>query len=392
MKRILLFGASGSIGGSTLSVIREHPGHFTLEGLAVRRSTEDLADWISEFDLAKVAIEDEAAREAWREAHPLLAAEHLLEGPAEVLLDLEVDIVLNAVTGFAGLAITLQAIERGLDLALANKESLVCGGSFLMEKLAASRSRILPVDSEHAALFQLLEGRDPARVAKIILTASGGPFRKLPAGDWSSITPEQALRHPTWEMGPRITIDSATLFNKGLEVIEAAMLFDIPEDRIEVLVHPQSRVHALVELTDGSTLAQMASPDMRLPILQALAWPDKAPGGYGLTDFRTNFDMTFEPVDNERYPSLSMARKSLRDGGMAPLALNAADEIAVAAFLDGRLSFSGIFEIVAEILGGESFGLAASWQDLVETDARVRHLADQAIATDGNIPTHEENA
>ncbi len=392
MKKLLLFGASGSIGGSTLSVLRQYPNEFGLAGLAVNSSTGELAAWIEEFAPEKVAIGDEAARDAWRAAHPDLAARHLIDGPSETLLDLPADRVLNAVTGFAGLKITLEAVNRGLDVALANKESLVCGGEFLLEKLAGSTSRLLPVDSEHAALFQLLEGRDPESVERIVLTASGGPFRKLPEGDWHSITPEQALRHPTWDMGPRITIDSATLFNKGLEVIEAALLFEIPEERIEVLVHPQSLVHAMVILKDGSTLAQMASPDMRLPILQALAWPEKLAGDFGRTDFSKNIDLSFEPVDSNRFPSVDMARSCLRAGGTSALALNAADEVAVAAFLDGKLDFVGIFETVAGVMERGGFDPARSWDDLLEADRRARSLASDLIAARGGRAKLEEGA
>jgi len=392
MKDLLLFGASGSIGGSTLSVLREHPDQFALAGLAVNSSTHELADWIAEFAPRQVAIDDVSAREAWRESHPDLAARYLLDGPAEALLDLTAHRVLNAVTGFAGLKITLEAVERGLDVALANKESLVCGGSYLLERVAGSSSHLLPVDSEHAALFQLLEGRDPNTVDRLILTASGGPFWKLPAGDWSSITPVQALRHPTWKMGPRITIDSATLFNKGLEVIEAAMLFDMPEGRIEVLVHPQSQVHALLALKDGSTLAQMAAPDMRLPIHQMLAWPEKAVGEYGRNDFGSYLEVSFEPVDNDRFPSLGLARQCLRQGGTSALALNAADEVAVAAFLDGRLDFPGIFQTVEAVLDAGGFSAAGSWTDLLAADQRARNLATEYISAPSGRAKKEADA
>jgi len=360
-------------------VIREHASHFTLEGLALRRRTAKLEEWISEFGPRRVAIQDDAAREDWRRTHPRLAASHLVDGPVENLLETPSDIVLNAVSGFAGLAITLAAVDRGLDLALANKESLVCGGAYLMERLAAGRGRLLPVDSEHAALFQLMEGRDPDRVERLILTASGGPFRKLPEDRWTSITPEQALRHPTWKMGPRISVDSATLFNKGMEVIEAAMLFGIPEDRIEVLVHPGSRAHAMIELSDGSTLVQLAGPDMRLPIVQALSWPERAPGAYGRIDFRKSFELNFEPIDNNRFPSVELARQALRRGGSAPLALNAADEVSVAAFLEGRLSFAGIFETVSKVLGDEAHPPAESWDALVQADSRARRRAVEVV-------------
>jgi 1-deoxy-D-xylulose-5-phosphate reductoisomerase len=352
----------------------------------VHRSTERLADWIGEFAPEKVLISDGAAREAWRERHPDLARRHLMDGPPSALLDLPADRVLNALLGFAGLEVTLGALERGLDLALANKESLVCGGEFLARRRAESRARILPVDSEHAALFQLLEGRDPATLRRVWITASGGPFRELPAEDFVSIGPEEALRHPTWDMGAKITVDSATLVNKGLEVIEAALLFGLPEERIGVLVHPQSRAHALVQLRDGSLLAQMAAPDMRLPILQALAWPETREAEPGHLDFTKSFQLDFQPVDNDRFPAVELARTALRRGGEAPLALSAADEVAVQAFLDGRLGFPGILRVIARVVESASEKAPDSWQELTDADARARERARAAVADEEKEP------
>lgn len=380
MKKILLFGASGSIGGNTLDILRRYRGEFQLSGLSVHRNTARLAGWIEEFDPAKVLISDEGAREAWRAEHPALARERLLGGVGE-LLELPADRVLNAVMGFAGLEVSLGALERNLDLALANKESLVCGGDFLRKRREESRGRILPVDSEHSALFQLLEGRPAETVRRAWLTASGGPFRELPAERFVSVRPEDALRHPTWSMGPKITVDSATLVNKGLEVIEAALLFDLPEERIGVLVHPNSTAHALLELRDGSVLAQMAAPDMRQPILLALAWPERLESDYGRIDFSKHMNIGFEPVDNVKFPAIELARSALRRGGEAPLALSAADEVAVEAFLAGRLSFPGIVEVIAEVVEGSGETSPDSWDKLLAADARARERAEAAVAS-----------
>ena len=376
MKRILLFGASGSIGGSTLSILRERPDEFRLAGLSVHRNTARLAEWVDEFAPEKVLISDGEARESWAAAHPGMAAKLLPAGTAPTgLLELAADRVLNGILGFAGLEVTLAALEAGLDVALANKESLVCGGELLRKRQREGGGRLLPVDSEHSALFQLLEGRPRDGIRRVWLTASGGPFRDATPGELVAVTPEQALRHPTWEMGPKITVDSATLMNKGLEVIEASLLFDIPADHIGVLIHPSSTVHALLEMADSSVFSQMALPDMRQPILHALAHPERPSSDYGRVDFTHPFELAFEPVDAERFPAVELAREALRRGGTSPLALNAADEIGVAAFLAGTLSFPGIVELVAAVLGCEDWGAARDYTDLVEADRRARELA-----------------
>jgi len=380
MKRILLFGASGSIGGSTLEILRDRPDEFVLAGLSVHRNTERLDAWIDEFGPRRVAISDPQARGMWLDAHPRHAGRLLpADSPLEDLLAESADIVLNGILGFAGLSVTLAALERNLDLALANKESLVCGGEFLLARARASRARILPVDSEHSALFQLLEGRDADQIRRVWLTASGGPFRDTPAADLAAVTPEQALRHPTWAMGPKITVDSATLMNKGLEVIEAALLFDLPVSMVDVLVHPGSKVHALVELTDSSVLCQVAAPDMKQPILHALAHPARPRADYGKLDFANSFELAFEPVDHDRFPAVNLARAALERGGTTSLALNAADEVAVAAFLAGRLGFTHIVEVVEAVLDRGGWEPATSFEDLVEADRRARRLATESI-------------
>jgi 1-deoxy-D-xylulose-5-phosphate reductoisomerase len=380
-KRIHLFGASGSIGHAALDVLRRYRGHFALATLSVHRRAEELEALIAEFAPERVAITDPETRERWLAAHP--ARRHLLAPAADPwtsLLEVPADQALNGVLGFAGLEATLAVLERGLDLALANKESLVCGGDFLLARLAAGTSRLLPIDSEHSALFQLLEGRPREQVARVWLTASGGALRDLPAAALDSVTPEQALRHPTWRMGAKITVDSATLVNKGFEVIEAALLFGLPPESIGVLLHPSSTAHALVELTDGSLLCQMARPDMRQPILLALSHPERLPAAFGRLSFQAGLRLDFQPLDGERYPAVDLAREALRLGGTAPLALNAADEVAVAAFLAGRLPFTRIVEMLAAVVAAGPWPPGASLDDLRAADRRARSLAETLIA------------
>ncbi len=380
MKRLLLLGASGSIGGSTLDILRDRPTDFSLAGLSVHANTADLARMIAEFSPGRVAISQNEARRRWLSEYPEHAGLLIDEdAPLTALMEEPADIVLNGVMGFAGLALTLAALERDLDLALANKESLVCGGELLQALRRKSRGRLLPVDSEHSALFQLLAGRPAHEVRKVWLTASGGPFRELPASEMTAVTPERALSHPTWSMGPKITVDSATLMNKGLEIIEAALLFDLPADRVDALIHPSSTVHALVELADSSVLCQMAAPDMKQPILHALSHPDRFEADYGRLDFGSPLALSFSPVDNERFPAVNLARGALAAGGTAPLALNAADEVAVAAFLAGRLPFTGIAAVVEQVLAAAAWEPGGGFDDLVEADCRARRLASEHI-------------
>ncbi|MBN2171394.1 MAG: 1-deoxy-D-xylulose-5-phosphate reductoisomerase [Candidatus Krumholzibacteriota bacterium] len=381
MKRVLLFGASGSIGSSTLAVLRGHRERFRLAGLQVHRRTEALADWIAEFAPERVAVTDPVARRNWADAHPDHAARLLPEdAPAAALLDTPADVALNGILGFAGLAVTLAALERGVDLALANKESLVCGGDLVLARRRASGARLLPVDSEHAALFQILAGRPASQVRRVWLTASGGPFLGRRPEELADVTPAEALRHPTWRMGPKITVDSATMMNKGFEIIEAARLFDLPAERIAVLVDPDSRAHALVEFTDSSVLCQLAAPDMRQPIAQALAWPERVTADYGRLDLAAPLRLELAPLDGERFPAVDLAREALRRGGTAPLALNAADEVAVGAFLDGHLPFSAIVTVAAETLTDDPWPPAWTLEELVGADRRARDLAAARIA------------
>ena len=325
---VIILGSTGSIGVQALDVIARNPDRFRVIGLAAGGSNPDmLAEQARQFGVGDVAIgADEAADLAARPA----------------------DVVLNGMAGASGLVPTLRALAAGNTLALANKESLIIGGPLVAE--IAAPGQIRPVDSEHSALAQCLAGGTPGEVRRLFLTARGGPFRGRSREELAAVTPEQALAHPTWSMGPLVTINSATLVNKGLEVIEAHVLFDIPMDRIDVVVHPQSIVHSMVEFTDGSTLAQVSPPDMRLPIAWALGWPDRVPDAAPGCDWTRAATWEFSPVDDHAFPAISLARRAGAAGGTAPAVFNAADEICVAAFLGGRLPFTGIVDIVGAVL------------------------------------------
>ena len=299
--------------------------------------------------------------------------------PVELLEQAEPDVVLNAVVGFAGVRATLWALERGIDLALANKESLVAAGDLALAAWKRGGGRLLPVDSEHSALFQCLEGRAPETVDSVVLTASGGPFRGRNRSELEDVTPDDALAHPTWNMGPKITVDSATLANKGLEVIEAHFLFDLPYERIEVVIQPTSVVHALVRLRDGSSLAHVGYPDMRVPISYALTYPDRSAVDLPQLDFGSGLVLEFEPVDEESFPMLGLARLAGERGGSYPCAFNAANEVAVAAFLDGRLPFLGIPEVAERTLDAADGSPVADVEALHEADREARRLAEQAL-------------
>jgi 1-deoxy-D-xylulose-5-phosphate reductoisomerase len=351
MKRIALLGATGSIGSQALEIIAARP----------------------ELDLCAAASG----------SHPIdgLAPLTQVGGDLTELLDrAEPDLVLNAVVGFAGLPATLWALERGVDLALANKESLVAAGELALQAQRRGGGRLIPVDSEHSAAFQCLEGRMPEQVHSLVLTASGGPFRGRTRDDLSRITPEEALAHPTWNMGPKITVDSATLANKGLELIEAHFLFDLPYERIEVVVHPSSVVHALVRFRDGAALAHLGYPDMRVPISFALTYPERAATPVPSLDLASGMTLEFQPPDLETFPLLALARRAGEDGGTYPCVFNAANEVAVAAFLAGRLPFLGIAEVVADALGQAHGEAARDLDDLVAADAEARRHAEGALA------------
>jgi 1-deoxy-D-xylulose-5-phosphate reductoisomerase len=350
MKRIAILGATGSIGLQARDVIERHP------------------------DLELVAASSGAT--------PLDGVAPLTQvggDPVELLEQAKPDVVLNAVVGFAGVRATLWALERGIDLALANKESLVAAGDLALAAWKRGAGRLLPVDSEHSALFQCLEGRAPETVDSVVLTASGGPFRGRNRSELEDVTPDDALAHPTWNMGPKITVDSATLANKGLEVIEAHFLFDLPYERIEVVIQPTSVVHALVRLRDGSSLAHVGYPDMRVPISYALTYPDRSAVDLPQLDFGSGLVLEFEPVDEESFPMLGLARLAGERGGSYPCAFNAANEVAVAAFLDGRLPFLGIPEVAERTLDAADGSPVADVEALHEVDREARRLAEQAL-------------
>ncbi|MEV5413699.1 1-deoxy-D-xylulose-5-phosphate reductoisomerase [Thermopolyspora sp. NPDC052614] len=382
-RSVALLGSTGSIGTQALDVVARNRDRFRVVALAAGGGRiELLARQVAEFGPEVVAVADPAAVPALREA---LAGRpvKILAGPEGVAeaAAWPCDVVLNGVTGALGLTSTLAALEAGRVLALANKESLIIGGPLV--KRLARPGRLLPVDSEHSALAQCLwaagpYGPDDRRVRRLVVTASGGPFRGRNRAELAEVTPKQALAHPTWSMGPTITINSATLVNKGLEVIEAHLLFDIEYARISVMVHPQSVVHSMVEYTDGSTIAQASPPDMRLPIALALGWPERVPGAAPAVDWTRAHTWTFDPLDDEAFPAVALARSAGESGGTAPAVYNAANEVCVEAFLQGRLPFTGIVDTIASVVGEHDVLPASSVEEVLAADewarARAREL------------------
>lgn len=351
-KNIVIFGSTGSIGVNSLEVVSRFPDRFKVVGLSANNNYKLLAEQAEKFNVKSVNI---ANKEHYSDLKSLLPLNMTVSAGKENIPELldsgeKIDIVINAMVGSAGLLPSLRTLEKGITLALANKESLVAGGEIVIATAKENNAVIIPIDSEHSAIFQCLNGEERKSVAKIILTASGGPFIDTPLDEFASITPEQALKHPNWDMGSRITIDSATMANKGFEVIEAKWLFDIEPENIEVTVHRQSIVHSMVRFIDGSYIAQMGMPDMRLPIQYALTYPERLESPYCSLDFTAQFSLDFRPVDMKRYPCLKLAFRALKEGGTAPAVLNAADETAVSAFLQGNISFIGIAECIETAL------------------------------------------
>ncbi len=351
-KRVAILGSTGSVGTQALEVVKRHPDRLEVVALAAGGNSELLAQQVREHRPPLVSMASDAAAARLRgllggEA-PRIVCGH--DGLNEATSGAGADIVLNAVVGAAGLAATHEAVANGIDVALANKESLVMAGELIMAAARARQVDILPVDSEPNALHQCLRGADIADVRRLVLTASGGPFRGWNTEQLAGVTPARALEHPTWKMGRRITIDSATLMNKGFEVIETHWLFGLPADKIDIVIHPQSIVHSLIELVDGSMIAHAGPADMRLPIQDALSYPERWERAVEPLSLPESGPWTFEPADPERYPALSLARRALEAGGSAPAILNAADEVAVAAFLGGTLPFDRIVPLVSEVL------------------------------------------
>ncbi len=377
-RRLLILGSTGSIGLQALDVLAGSD-ELELVGLSAQSSSERLVEQARGHGVTRVALTDEAAAAGaaadWPEGEVLAGA----AGLVRLIVESDADLVLNALVGSAGLGPTVAALGEGIDLALANKESLVVGGELVMALAEATGARIIPVDSEHSALHQLIAGEPPGVVERLTLTASGGPFRGWSAAQLASVTVEQALRHPTWEMGGKITIDSATLMNKGLELIEAHHLFGTPYDRIGVVVHPQSIVHSLIDLCDGATLAHLGYPDMRVPISYALHYPERAPLPVARLDLAAVGSLTFEPVDTVAFPCLRLAREAAAAAGTAPCVLNAANEIAVHAFLAGRIAFTAIGDVIAATLDELGSEPVRAFETLFEVDRRARELARDTV-------------
>jgi 1-deoxy-D-xylulose-5-phosphate reductoisomerase len=381
LKNIAILGSSGSIGHSTLWVVDQYPEEFNIFGLAVGSNLQALSAQIKKYHPSVVCAADDNAKaefapEAKRLGVTLLSGQAGLEALAS---DSDVDIVLNAVVGFAGLRSTLAAARAGKRIALANKESMVAGGELVNRTLRGGAGELIPVDSEHSAIFQCLMAGRKSDVKRLVLTSSGGPFRSLPPEKLNEVTVEQALKHPTWNMGRKITVDSATLMNKGLEIIEAVYLFGMEAERIDVVIHPQSIVHSMVEYTDGSIIAQLSKPDMRLPIEYALFYPERRSISIANLDFGSEFSLDFEPPDETKFKSLNLARQALRSGGAAPAIFNAANEVAVEAFLSRKLRFVDIFNAVENALNRAPFIEGDNIESITQADINGRESVRQFV-------------
>jgi 1-deoxy-D-xylulose-5-phosphate reductoisomerase len=379
-RRLAILGSTGSIGTQALDVVGRSPDELRVVALSASDAWEELVEQASSHGVRRIALADPdaAARaaEAWTEGEVLAG----VDGIVRLITECGCDMVLNAIVGSAGLVPTVATLGEGIDLALANKESLVVGGELVTQLAEATGAQIIPVDSEHSALYQLLASERAGTVERLVLTASGGPFRGMSRDELRDVAPEQALAHPTWEMGGKITIDSATLMNKGLELIEAHHLFGTPYDRIEVVVHPQSIIHSLIQLCDGATLAHLGYPDMRVPISYALHHPERAEVPVKPLDLVSVGALTFEPADEQTFGCLRLAREAARAGGTAPCTMNAANEVAVHAFLAGRLGFLEIEAVIAETLDQLPAEGIHSFEALGEADSRARGLAGDLVA------------
>ncbi|MBL6615322.1 MAG: 1-deoxy-D-xylulose-5-phosphate reductoisomerase [Reyranella sp.] len=380
-RSVTILGSTGSVGQSTVDLIERNPESYRVEALVAGTSVELLAKQARQLGARLAVVADPARYGALKEAlagtsiEAAAGAEAVSEAAAR-----PAEWVMAAVVGFAGLGPTLVAARRGAIVALANKEALVCAGRLLIEAVEESGGMLLPVDSEHNAIFQVFEPRQRHAVDRLILTASGGPFRKWSLSDMAGATPKQALAHPNWDMGDKISIDSATMMNKGLELIEAHLLFGLPAEQVEIVVHPQSVIHSMVAYRDGSVLAQLGTPDMRVPISHALGWPSRIDGPAARLDFNGLTALTFEPPDSGRFPALRLAREALVTGGFAPIVLNAANEAAVAAFLGGRIGFLDIAGVVEDVITGweRPSDPVNSLQEVQAADLEARGRAERA--------------
>ncbi|MDP6930530.1 MAG: 1-deoxy-D-xylulose-5-phosphate reductoisomerase [Planctomycetota bacterium] len=373
MKRIAILGCTGSVGVNALRLIDERREAFTVVALGANQSKEQLQQQIHDFRPEAACLVSGGLEAA--DIPSGTAVFSGADGLLEALDATQPELLLNAITGAAGLPASEWALRNGIPLALANKESLVMAGSYLMELAATTNTPILPVDSEHCAIYQCLQGEDPAKIRRIWLTGSGGPFRERDPRTFAQITPDEALRHPTWEMGPRITIGSATMMNKAFEILEARWLFGIAREQIEVVIHPQSIVHSMVEFIDGSIMAQMGVPDMRVPILYCLSHPERSPFDFEPFDPIKFRELTFEAVDPERFPAIALAQQALTAGGDSGAVLNAADEVATGLFLEGKIDFPSITRTVSEILDRHETRPITCLEDVLEADRKAREEA-----------------
>ena len=382
LKNIAILGSTGSIGRSALQVVEQFPDRLQVVALAAGRNIDLLAEQIHRFRPRLAAVLDlQLAKDLTSRLQPGIEVEVVAgsQGYQQVASCAEAEMILSSMVGAAGLIPTLSAIRAGKDVALANKETLVMAGALVMEEVRRFQVELLPVDSEHNAIFQAMEGHRREDLKRILLTASGGPFLNMPKEQLESVTPTQALAHPNWSMGPKITIDSATLMNKGLEVIEAKWLFDVPVEKIDVHVHPQSIVHSMVEYVDGSVIAQMGVPDMRIPIAYALAYPERLELDLPRLDFFAVQTLTFQEPDLNRFPCLKLAFAACKAGGTMPAVLNAANEVAVQAFLDNRIPFSGISRLVNQTMEEHPLDPGAELEAILEADAWARRRTEEEI-------------
>lgn len=384
MKKISILGSTGSIGQTTLSIVEDFPDQFDVVALAAGQNTTRLMEQIQAFSPSLVSVATEAARKELLEMGANVDIEVGVEGAKNVAAHPEADLVMSAIVGASGLIPTLHAIEHGKEVLLANKESMVVSGALMAKKIQEHQARLRPVDSEHSAIFQSIQGVDASDIQKVILTASGGPFFFQKDARFEDITVEQALKHPNWDMGAKITIDSATMMNKGLEVIEAKWLFDLSLDQIDVVVHPQSIVHSFVELTDGSTLSQLGVPHMRGPVAYAMSYPKRLPGVIKAVDFAAQEKLDFHAPDAKRYPSIPMAYEALKSGPTYPAVLNGANEQAVDAFLQRKITFQGIFDVLNTTLDAYQEKSADTLDDYICADQWGRAKAKEVIENQSN--------
>lgn len=383
MKRLAVLGSTGSIGQNVLDVVRQFPEKFQIVGLAAGRNLPLLAEQIRYFRPSLVSVQDRGLAEDLALQLGSVNRTRIvfgITGAQEVAASTQAELVVSAMVGAVGLEPTLTAIHQGIAVALANKETLVTAGALVMEAARKHNVPIIPIDSEHSAIFQAIQGNHPKDIRRLWITASGGPFLRKTAEELAKVTAVEALKHPNWSMGPKITIDSATLMNKGLEVIEASVLFELPPQRIEVHVHPQSIIHSLVEYIDGSVIAQLGIPDMRVPISYALAYPERLPLTLPSLDLFQVGQLNFEPPDLERFPCLGLAFQALEAGGDMPAVLNAANEVAVAAFLKGAISFPDIARTISKVLAAHAVQPLTSLEQVLTVDRQARQAASTIIS------------